>query len=76
MLFDVVRAGPVTLSILDLEGRVVRHLLRGEMPGGRHRVIWDGTDGGGRPVPSGLYFYRLKSERDRFEDVRRIIRLR
>ncbi len=76
LLFDVVRAGPVTLSILDLEGRVVRHLLRGEMPGGRHRVIWDGTDGGGRPVPSGLYFYRLKSERDRFEDVRRIIRLR
>ncbi len=76
LIFEVSRPGPVTLSILDLQGRLVRHLVEGDVDPGRHRVVWDGTDRAGRPVPSGLYFYRLRSQPDRYEDVRRIIRLR
>lgn len=76
ILYDVVRAGDVQLSILDLEGRLVRRLIRGRKQTGRYRVVWDGLDGAGRPVPSGLYFYRLRSQADGFEEVRRIIRLR
>lgn len=76
LIFEVARPGPVTLSILDLEGRLVRHLIEGNVNPGRHRIVWDGTDAAGRPVPSGLYFYRLRSRPERFEEVRRIIRLR
>jgi hypothetical protein len=76
ILVNVARPGPVDLSILDLEGRVLRHLERGIRAAGRHRIVWNGLDEDGRAVPSGLYFYRLRSENDAFEDVRRVIRLR
>ncbi len=76
ILFDVARESDVELSILDLEGRVVRHLVRGPRATGRHRLLWDGRDNGGNPVPSGLYFYRLESRAEAFEEVRRVIRVR
>ena len=66
----------MALCILDLEGRVVRDLVRDHRPSGRHRIQWDGRDNDGRAVPSGLYFYRLKSRSDAFEQVRRVIRVR
>ena len=74
--FDVVRGGDVELMIYDLEGRIIRDLVRGSRMPGRHRVIWDGRDGRGRPAPAGLYFYRLRSRADAFDDVQRVIRLR
>jgi predicted glutamine amidotransferase len=76
ILYDVARPGEVELSILDLEGRVVRRLARGAAAAGRHRIVWDGRDADGRAVPSGLYFYRLTSREDGFEEVRRVIRVR
>ncbi len=48
-----------TLSIYDVSGRLVRNLWSG--PGGERSCIWDGKDGSGAPVPSGVYFVRLAS---------------
>jgi len=76
ILYDIARAGPIDLAILDLEGRVLRHLVRGDARTGRHRIVWDGRDEAGRAVPSGLYFYRLTSPESGFEEVRRVIRVR
>jgi len=28
---------------------------------GEHSVVWNGTDNKGRPVASGIYFYRMKA---------------
>ncbi|MBD3347670.1 MAG: hypothetical protein GF400_00560 [Candidatus Eisenbacteria bacterium] len=50
------------LSIYRLDGRLVRTVLRGPSPSGRSRVSWDGTDGAGRRVSSGVYFARLATE--------------
>jgi len=59
--FGLPAAGPVSLSILDVQGRVVRHLLEGEArAAGSQTVAWDGRDGLGRSLPSGLYFARLE----------------
>lgn len=74
--FDIARAGEVELTIYDLEGRIIRDLTRGHRTPGRHRVVWDGRDDRGRPAPAGLYFYRLQSRADAFDDVQRVIRLR
>ena len=50
------------LSVHDLQGRRVRDLVaREEMPSGRHRVAWDGTDAGGGELASGVYLYRLRA---------------
>ena len=49
----------VTLTIYDVRGRIVRTMLDGISSGGAHDVRWDGLDGEGRRVGSGVYFARL-----------------
>lgn len=50
----------VRVEIVDLRGRVVRHLLDGQAEPGRHGVIWQGRDDRGRSVSSGVYLYRVR----------------
>jgi len=54
--------GPVRITLFDLRGRVVRRLaVQTQQPAGTHRIIWDGRDGSGRSVASGVYHWRLES---------------
>ena len=55
----VLRAAPVTLTIYDTAGRVVRTLLHGQRPAGRHELGWDGRNASGHALSSGVYFLRL-----------------
>ncbi|HEU4366366.1 MAG TPA: FlgD immunoglobulin-like domain containing protein, partial [Candidatus Krumholzibacteria bacterium] len=48
------------IAIHDSSGRLVRRLDGGVLPAGRHAAAWDGRDTLGRPVASGVYFYRLE----------------
>ena len=57
--FHVDRDGPVTLRVYDLQGRLVRTLVDGPLPAGRHQTRWDGRDRAGRTVPAGVYLARL-----------------
>lgn len=49
-----------TLQIFDASGGLVRTLLDGNQEPGLHSVTWDGTEGTGRKVASGIYFCRLE----------------
>ena len=51
----------VNLSIFDVNGRLVRMLVNEAKPAGSHRFVWDGRDGIGSLITSGVYFYRLKT---------------
>jgi len=53
-------ASRVDLRVFDLRGRLVRLLVDGVRPPGRHEVIWDGRDDAGRRVSSGVYLYRIE----------------
>ncbi len=57
--FDLDVAGPVDLSIYDLQGRLVRRLHRGPLPVGSHERTWNGRDDAGRRVAGGPYLVRL-----------------
>ncbi len=57
--FRLDRPGPARVEVFDLQGRRVRLLLDRTLPAGQHNVTWDGRDGGGRPVASGSYVFRL-----------------
>jgi len=53
------------LTIHDVRGRLVRVLTcRGSCPqvAGPYRGVWDGTDGEGRRLPSGIYFLKYAGE--------------
>jgi FlgD Ig-like domain len=52
---------PVDLDIYDLRGRLVAGIFSGSLEAGFYSFIWDGKDSRGRPVASGVYFYRLKA---------------
>ena len=59
--FNVPARGPVDLEILDVGGRVIRVLHRGDLAAGAHRVRWDLRDAGGRRPAPGRYFARLRT---------------
>ena len=58
--YELAAAGPVRLTIHDARGRLVRRLVDGPRPAGRHDVRWDGVDADGRAAPSGIYLFRLE----------------
>lgn len=59
--FSTPKASTVELDILNVNGELVRTLIRGERLAGEQRLSWNGTDDAGRPVSSGVYFYRLRA---------------
>jgi hypothetical protein len=54
-------AQDVRLSLVDAAGRQVRSLVNGPMSAGSHQIVWDGKDGSGHLVATGLYFARLET---------------
>jgi hypothetical protein len=54
----------ITLKVFNVGGRLVRTLVDGAVPPGPNAVRWDGRDGGGSVLSSGIYFYRLEDGHD------------
>ena len=59
IIFQTLRYGHVLLRIFNLQGRLVRTLVDGNIRAGFHKVVWDGKDSSGRSLSSGIYIYRL-----------------
>jgi hypothetical protein len=57
--YDISRDCHVTLEVFDVLGRRVRTLVSGPQSPGHKTVEWDGRDGAGQPVASGVYVYRI-----------------
>ena len=62
--YQLSKSANVTLYIHTVNGRVVRTLSLGHQPAGIYQTrsraaYWDGKNGLGEPVASGLYFYTL-----------------
>ena len=54
-------SGPVSLTIYNLTGQVIRSLVHRSLEAGYHTFAWDGRDQHGYPVASGVYLYRLQA---------------
>ncbi len=60
--FDLPAAARVAVDVYDLRGRRVRRLAAGDAVAGRLTLAWDGCDGGGRSLPSGVYLIRARAD--------------
>lgn len=72
--FDIPQEGVAELSIYNMLGQRVRHLLKGSLPPGRYDIIWDGRNEAGQTVASGVYLYRLRI--GRFVATRKMVLVR
>lgn len=53
------RTSRVSLTVVDVAGRLVRELHKGELAAGEHVFTWNGSDRAGRALASGTYFFRV-----------------
>ena len=49
----------VNLQVYNIKGQKIKTLEQNEFTKGFHSIIWDGNDESGKPVSSGIYFYKL-----------------
>lgn len=72
--YSLAAATSVILDIFDVSGRRIVRLEDGMREGGTHMATWNGLDGRGNPVSSGVYIYRLTAGKEKF--TRKMILLR
>ncbi|MDP3025622.1 MAG: FlgD immunoglobulin-like domain containing protein [candidate division Zixibacteria bacterium] len=64
----------VKLEVYNILGQKVKTLVDEKLAAGVKEVEWDGRDGKGLEVASGIYFYRIKA--DDFSDVKKMVMLK
>jgi len=63
----------VQILVVNILGQKIRSLFSGMKNPGSYTIDWDGKDGSGRSVSSGIYFYHL--EAGNFSQTRKMILL-
>ncbi len=66
--------GKVHVAVYDVSGRLVRTLVDAAQAAGRHSVRWNGRNGEGVAVASGVYFCRMTAPG--FTGLRKLVLLR
>jgi len=64
----------VEISIYNLIGQKINTLVSDIKSAGEHTVVWDGSDSFGKQVPTGIYFYQLRTAD--FVETRKMLRLK
>lgn len=59
--FALPQAGEVSLAVFNSNGQLVKRLVAGRMPAGRHSMVWDGTNDQGERVATGMYLYVMQA---------------
>lgn len=57
--FSIRENSKIILSIYNIKGQKIKTLIDDEIGKGNHSIIWNGVDEAGKPIGSGLYFYKL-----------------
>jgi len=71
--FELDKPGKSKVSVLDVNGRTIRVLSDDSQLSTLHSLYWDGTDDSGKPVASGVCFYRL--ECSGFSQMKRMVKM-
>jgi hypothetical protein len=66
--------GYIRVEIYDVGGRIVKNLISDYKEAGVYRFEWDGKDNKNQPLPSGVYFIRMIT--DKFKSTKTLLILR
>lgn len=67
----MIRPIHTTLKIYNILGQLVRTLMDEEKLPGEYRAIWDGRDDNGNNLSSGIYFYKINTNKN--SEVKKLI---
>ncbi len=72
--YRLASAGQVSLEIYNVEGQLVRTLVRSGVDAGTHTVLWNGRDDSGKAAARGVYFCCM--EADGYRATEKIVLIR
>ncbi len=61
--YTIPQSSFVNIEIFNVRGRLTYETSQGYQHAGQHQVTWNGTDNSGKSVASGLYYYRIDTNR-------------
>ena len=59
--FELFEPSKISLNVHDLNGRLVKNLLSGNLNSGAYSIQWNGKNTNGMSVAGGVYFYSITS---------------
>jgi len=59
--YSMKEAGDVRIDVFNVKGQILKTYHNSHNQPGYYQVSWDGRDLNGRPVSTGVYFYRMTS---------------
>jgi len=72
--YSLAKSAQVSLKIYNSKGQLVRTLVNDTQSEGKHSVVWNGLDDNGKTSASGMYLYRMST--DKFTSVRKMLLLK
>ena len=72
--YNLRESGFVQVDVLNTKGQIIHTLVEERQSAGSHRVIWNGKNRQGELVSSGVYLYKLRTER--VVQIKRMLLLR
>ncbi|MBN2829197.1 MAG: T9SS type A sorting domain-containing protein [Candidatus Cloacimonetes bacterium] len=72
--YTLKNSGKVNLSIYNIKGQLVKTLVDEMQSATQHQISWNGIDTTGKTAPSGVYFYRLRT--DEKTETRKMIKIK
>lgn len=61
--FNLPEDSRVSLDIFNIRGQLVKRIVNADFTKGNHQLIWKGTDEQNLEVSSGIYMYKLKTNK-------------
>lgn len=52
------------IEIYNIKGQKVKQLVNEQLSAGQHSVVWNGKDNSGKPVATGIYFYKISAGKE------------
>ena len=59
--FDLAENSHVSITIFNLVGQKVSTLVNRSLDSGSYTITWNGLDNNGNQLPSGMYFYEMRT---------------
>ncbi|KAA3616348.1 MAG: T9SS C-terminal target domain-containing protein [Calditrichaeota bacterium] len=72
--YTIAKTGNANIVIYNVLGQKVRTLINGVVEAGTHSITWNGKNAFGISVPSGVYYYTLKS--NSFKQTKKMLLLK